>query len=396
MKQYDPSDQLAQLRSKGKSLAKLIYADEALYLQELRSSLRQAVRHAIFLLITEGNQNRLNKLSSTARDAFQHKVDHLISNCSSLLTIEQLMDLVREMEREREIKKNEAKRELISNVIPDDGFDNDPEGSISLSLEMPLDNPGFYEDVLKSLDPPPSIDDDHQITIDHQIDLHQDSETEQRRVSEINHSDFVKDAPPVDERVKGFDVIRSLFAMAGETIASNMSPENDKEYSDDERSDQSDLVEEIPQSLLPEAPLELVRWFDSLEYALTRRLRNLSHALNVELLRAGIVNSLLPVPLLDAALEGQLDSHQASSNVLKFSVPVHYSMMDQEGVEFLCILLCSSDMEFDSPQLRRCRAKLNRHQRLLLTMSRQQQHWQKRLLSQEAYQQWLGNPSGEK
>ena len=48
-----------------------------------------------------------------------------------------------------------------------------------------------------------------------------------------------------------------------------------------------------------------------MELALGRRLRNLYHAINVELLRGGVGRSLLPVSLLDAVLDGQLETMAA-------------------------------------------------------------------------------------
>ena len=68
----------------------------------------------------------------------------------------------------------------------------------------------------------------------------------------------------------------------------------------------SDAVESTEDSaFMPTMPLELLRWLDGLDQAIVRRLRNLSHAINVELLRAGLASSLLPMSLLDAVLNGQ-------------------------------------------------------------------------------------------
>ena len=70
---------------------------------------------------------------------------------------------------------------------------------------------------------------------------------------------------------------------------------------------------------MPRHPLALHRWLQGWDKALTRRLRNLSHAVNVELLRFGLTRSLMPMALLDAVLEGQADAQSAPPNLLNIS-----------------------------------------------------------------------------
>ncbi|CAI8162156.1 MAG: Uncharacterised protein [Prochlorococcus marinus str. MIT 9215] len=426
----------------GQSLVPDLYRDQALYLQLMRGGLLSAVRQALFLLITDKDQNRLNALSSKSQKAFQEKVEQLVSRCCSLLTVEQLMDLVRQMERERQRKRTQARRELMLALSPESQQSNDEaEGSIHLSLSPPLEHPELLEglfaaeqtQVIGSVQESDSnqakvakdgVDlDSAAAELADQEDINQeDINQEDINQEDINQEDINQDLlgqiafGGVDDRLlvgseeigeddsasmqvqKGdLEVLRSLFVMAGETMSLEDSPEA---QADDWSEDLGQLLNSggsSEQGLLPASPLALSRWMDAIELALFRRLRNLSHALNVELLRAGIVNSLLPTTLLDAVLRGQVESLPAQSNLLKLRLPVQIptsmstSMVD-EGMEIVSVLLRQSELEFDNPRLRQCRSKLRQHRRALLKMVRQQRHWQRRAMAEEAEKQWWQNP----
>ena len=74
MQSFDPNQQLALLQMQGQSLVPDLYRDQALYLQLMRGGLLSAVRQALFLLITDKDQNRLNALSAKSQKAFQKKI----------------------------------------------------------------------------------------------------------------------------------------------------------------------------------------------------------------------------------------------------------------------------------------------------------------------------------
>ncbi len=143
--------------------------------------------------------------------------------------------------------------------------------------------------------------------------------------------------------------------------------------------------------LLPSMPIELVNWLDGQDAALSRRIRNLSHALNVELLRAGLVSSLLPTTLLDAAISGQLQALPSPSNLLRLKLPLPISAQDQP-LEILSVLMRPADLEYDNGSLRHSRYRLRQHRSNLLTMVEQQRHWQSRFTSREVHSQWWHNP----
>jgi hypothetical protein len=138
---------------------------------------------------------------------------------------------------------------------------------------------------------------------------------------------------------------------------------------------------------LPDDPLSLLHWLDGLEAALSRRLRNLSHAINVELLRVGLSGSLLPVSLLDAVLAGQLEPQPAPPNLLRLRLP--FPADDASPLQVMAVLLRSVDLELEEPRLRTCRRRLQQHRQEVRRMAQQFQRLQRRREAHEAEQLWL-------
>ncbi len=392
MQRFEPDQQIASLKKQSQRLSLTLYHDLALYLQLLRKELLNVVRQALFLLITDRDQNRLSGLSDETRAAFQDQVEQLVSHCCSLLTVEQLMDLVRQMERERQRKSVQNRRELLLAFRSEQDSMQEAEGSIHLSLDPPLEHPDRLGSIL-TFDHDPQNAGLSAGLAGNDVDESDLGKDDQAQLDSQESELASEDSEPIGGQKGDLDVLRSLFVMAGETMAA----ENvlTSEFRDLQPGDStvlnSGLDEE--QVFLPVSPLQLARWLESLDHALARRLRNLSHALNVEMLRAGIVNSLLPISLLDAVLNGQLESEPVASNLLRLRVPVSANQMVLESMEIICVLLRPSELEFDDPRLRRCRAQLKRHRRTLLKMVRQQRHWQRRAMAQEVKQQWWQSPS---
>ena len=114
-----------------------------------------------------------------------------------------------------------------------------------------------------------------------------------------------------------------------------------------------------------------------LDYALTRRLRNLSNALNVELFRHGMGNQVLPIALLDAVVEGGADALSAPANLLAVRLP--YPLGEDSEIALHGVLLRSSDMECLHPTLRTIRARINQIRTKLLRMASRSQHLHQQL-----------------
>ncbi len=94
--------------------------------------------------------------------------------------------------------------------------------------------------------------------------------------------------------------------------------------------------------------------------ALVRRLRDLSHSINTELLKSGLVNTLVPINILDAALAGQLISSKSISNILTLKLPTN-SSLGSGAIDIDCVLITPSDMEFDNPRLRKNKTHIKYH-----------------------------------
>jgi hypothetical protein len=143
---------------------------------------------------------------------------------------------------------------------------------------------------------------------------------------------------------------------------------------------------------LPTDPLALQEWIEGIEAALTRRLRNLSHALNVEALRLGVSRSLLPVNLLDAVAAGEIEPMAAPANLLRLRLP--FGMKSHlSQVQVMAVLLRPADLELEEPRLRTCRRRLQQHRQELIRMDQQYRRLQRRLHVHEAEQLWLEDDS---
>ncbi len=390
LSEFDPVDQLKLLEIKSQQLAPKLYRDHALYLQIVRNLLRNSVRQAIFVLITDKSSGVSNLIASDSRNLFQGKVDELVSDTLSLLTVEHLMDLVRQIENENKLKIEKNRQELFMSLNNAKKQVQSAEGSVHLSFSPPLENPIYLEDWLQTEYDSDSSEFDEleekALEADNKGYLSEESSlvTPSQSEAETDDSTNLK-------KKKDLDILRSLFALVGQTV-SGETPANEErdEIAPENKSFHEDQPP-IEKRFLPDNPIELNRWMDSFEFALTRRLCNLSHALNLELLKSGVINSLLPISLLEAVLRGQFDSQPSTSNILKLRVPVKNNVIEA-GMDISCVLLRLSELEFDDPGLRRSRTQLKQHRSELIKMVRQQRHWQNRLVVKEAHQKWWQNP----
>ena len=374
---YDPKEQLRRLQQRCRRLAPLLYREQALYLQLLRNLLLPSIRNAVGHLLCERGE-RLSRMSSEQQAELQQTFDGLIQRCSSLLTVEQLMDLARRLRKEASEFRQQAQREVSESLHAD--AENEPQeinhGGIELSLSPPIDHPDLLEGLLPSMD----------------------AEVEDPSIEPVEEppqpvQDPIDSESAADGTTADFDLLRSLFLMAGEAMQQGDPASEPVSFESDASRLGAPVVpaDQLEEELLPSMPLELLNWLDGQEAALSRRVRNLSHALNVELLRAGLVSSLLPTTLLDAAIAGQLQALPSPSNLLRLKLPLPIPSQDQ-SLDILSVLVRSADLEYDNGSLRHSRYRLRQHRSNLLTMVQQQRHWQSRLTSQEVQSQWWPNP----
>ena len=381
---HDPSEQLALLQRLCRQRSVEVYRDQALYLQILREELRDSTRQALFRLISDVDPGRFSALPESSRRRFHAAVDGLIQRCSVLLTIEQLMHLMVQMDEEvrrrqarlsRDMLRGLAEQQQQSSATPPaagEGLPQEPSGSVHLSFDLPVNDPQAYSALQPPSSQPPSS-----------------QPAPGQPTSSQPPTSQPTSQPENAEAGSDMDVLRSLFQLAGDAL------EHSTSSLEEEIAEFSGASYEVgDQGLLPEMPDALLQWMDGLDQALSRRLRNLSHAVNVQMLRCGLAGTLLPVNLLEAVLRGQVETQSTATNLLRLRLPMAMGDVEQ-GVDVLCLLLRTSELEFDSHRLRRIRRRLHAHQRDLLTMVRQQRHWQRRRLDLEARSHWQ-SPTGPK
>ena len=374
---FNPDEQLARLGRLCRLRSIAVYREQALYLQVLRDELGPAVRQALFSLMSETDPLRFNRLSDGRRTRFHAAIDNLINRCSVLLTVEQQMHLADQIQQEQLRHQARASRQMLQGLQqaaqqqqsePSSQLSDLPPGasggSVELSMAPPLDQPQRFG-------------------------INVPTESRSRRQSPPEPTPQPESQPSSDSgdgAIQGdLDVLRSLFELAGEALeqpasAGSLVGRSSAAHADDGQD-----------NLLPTMPVALLQWMDSMDLALSRRLRNLSHAVNVQLLRSGLAQALLPVNLLEAVLIGQTETQASPSNLLRLQLPLAMGDLGP-GMDVLCVLVRSSELEFDSHRLRRCRRRLRDQHQELLKMVRQQRHWERRCLDREARTPWQTPP----
>lgn len=353
-----------------------LYRDLALYLQVLREGLPQAAAKAVFHLATQVMPERYAALLPAERGELQDRLQQLVRRCGSLLTLEQLVVLGRQVQAEGQRLQRREQQRLMDAMAAAAGesaeAEDQPSGSIQLGLELPLSADLFGGGVpglagLGALTGPPA---------------EAASEDDDAPEDQAN-------AGPHGTAQGPADLLQSLMAMASASLGHL--PEADEEgerptsASTPARSEQPSDLHSV---MAPRRPLDLLRWWESLDWALERRLRNLSHAINLDLLRLGLTRGLLPVNLLEAVLRGQVEPMPAPPNLLRLAVPI--GPEDLGGrMEALGLLLRAADLEFEQPRLRSCRRRLQRRRQEVRRMAQHYRHWQRRARALEAERQWL-------
>ena len=380
---FDPLDQLKLLTDKCNKISSNLYRVNALYLEELRNFLPQAIRTSLFSLITDQIRNDSGFSTLKSRRRFQLKIDKLVSNNISLLTIEHLNDLARKIDEENTSHINNAKDEMV-NPLKERNHSgkfsvSNSIDSIYLSSSPPLENLSIIEGWNGELNSPYSIDYD----IDYVKSTKDEINSNNNESLEVYES--LKDDNNIETlNMKGneIELLQSIFALADE------SNPNELDSNDEDLNSESNSCLDLKNNrLLPESPIGLYEWMLSIDTALSRRLRDLSHAINSELLRSGLVNTLVPLNILDAALAGQLISSKSISNILTLKLPIN-SSFGSGGIDIDCLLITPSDLEFDSPRLRKNRNHIKHFQNVLLGMIKQQRYWQGRSLAEEVSKKW--------
>ena len=365
--------QLLSLLEQQEEFTPALYRDLALYLQVLRDGLLHSVQQACFHLATQVVPERYNQLPPERRETFQRRLQSLVKRSCSLLTVEQVMGLAAQQARKQESRQLQEQQKILQTMLEGREAADEPAPveaspepqSVNLSLDLPL-AADLFDSGVPGL---PSL-------------------SQQQRPSEET-TPPQESAPPEGE----LELLQSLFTMASETLSA-AAPDSSDEEDDGETSGGSPLASasvEVTRSQLPKDPLLQVRWWVHFDRALRRRLRNLSHAINVEMMRVGLAQGLLPLNLLDAVLDGQVEALPAPANALRMALPLSLNPVApaSDPTEVLTLLLRSGDLEFEQPRLRTCRQRLEQRRRTLRTMAKRYRTWQRRVSALEAEQQWF-------
>ena len=364
--------QLSAFDAELQSSNPVLYRDLALYLQVLRDGLLNAVQQACFHLATRFYPERYCGLSPEQRAGLHARIGELVQRCCSMLTVEQLVQLAGQIGRERLQQQQRRQREMLAQLRKSgdelseraSDADDEPPGEQGMVDE----GPGAEDDVPYTLgsDPAGSI----RLNAELPVDLERWQGLIAPAIEAASAESAFTEPPAQDGEFQAEALLESLLESPapGRLVAPWDSPS------------------------LPTDPQALQVWLEGFERALVRRLRNLSHALNVELLRSGLSRSLLPPSLLQAALQGQLEPQPAPANLLRLQVP----LAPDSGGDFdsVALLLRLSDLELDQPRLRSCRSRWQRHRQEIRRMAERTRRLRRQLQRLEAERLWhQDNPS---
>ncbi|MEB3265036.1 MAG: hypothetical protein VKN13_00295 [Cyanobacteriota bacterium] len=340
-----------------------LYRCLALYLQVMRQGLLPAVEQACFHLATQINPLHYARVGPLQRRHFHRRLTRLVRRTSSLLTVEQLANLASRLHAEHGLQRQEQQHRLIDGLPDHTGTDDTlPPGSIHLDLQPPIAFvPSSWAGMVST------------------VVRHDDDNGDRLSLNEAHGSDH--DANDPDDDGEELDVaevssrLLEAFAMA---IGAAMFGDGDPEPSPSPWED----------GRLPRQPLLLLQWLEWFEHAITRRLRNLSHSINVELTQVGLCSSLLPMGVLDAVIEGQIESHGGPANLLRLDVPLSIEIATGQ-LQMSAVLLRSIDLEMEQPKLRTCRHRLLQKRQELRRMADQYRRLERRRQISEAERLWL-------
>ncbi len=354
-----------------------LYRHLALYLQVLRQVLPQRVQQACFHLATQVHPQRYAGLPAERRRLLHGHIEQLVNRCSSLLTVEQLAILADQIFRERQRRERHDEQRMFAELSlsgegePSAGDDGAPEalppGSVQLAMAPPLSGGPSAWGALRRRAAGTVEQGSHQHEGGEEEGLDEDPEQ------------LGRDQAGRDDNLT---LARALAALE---------PGDDPSMEEATMPEAGSVSEEgslWQQGRLPREPGRVLQWMDGMELAMGRRLRNLSHAINVELLRAGVNRSLLPVSLLDAVLSGQLDTMAAPPNLLRLPLPFGGSTGSRQA-QTMAVLLRTVEVELEEPRLRTCRRRLQQHRQEVRRMAQQFRRLQRRLRIHQAEQLWL-------
>ena len=338
----------------------------ALYLQVLRDGLLAAVQQACFHLATQVYPDRYGGLEPSSRQLLHRRLVQLVERTNGLLSLERVVGHAAQIARQQQRERRSQRRRVLDSIAefgaeqeegpeqgPEEGRDKGPEGSVHLGMALPISS-----DFLTPRGERPQPAGPAESDGEGEGDGDRDGDGE---------SDGDGDGDG------GQDSMLAVLAEAFQDWQGKVPPSAPSPWDGEG---------------LPTTPDQLLAWIGGFELALSRRLRNLSHALNGELLRLGISRTVVPLNLLDAALAGELELVEAPANLLRLPLPLGMEP-DLGRIEAMAVLLRPADLELELAKLRTCRTRIQQHVQEVRRMAQHYRRTQRRVQALEAEQLWL-------
>ncbi|MEB3173270.1 MAG: hypothetical protein VKL97_05340 [Cyanobacteriota bacterium] len=362
------AQQLEQLRQQVAQGNPELYRHWALYLQVLREGLGGAVDQACFQLAVGVYPERYQRLDAGKRQQLHRRMAALVRRSCALLTVEQLQALAIQMQQRQRRQMLRARRQWLQRLqdAPLSGSEASgavsaeepvPQGSVHLGLALPISATFF------GMQPAAAPD--------------QGDPSEQANDAQAGVAPLEADSAAGEQEAAAADLV-AVFTRLLDDAGAEPGPGTPKSKG-------------MP-GLLPDEPTALLAWIEGLEAALGRRLRTLSHGLNVELARLGLSSTLLPLRLLEAVAAGQIESQNTAANLVRLSIPMPEPAASA-ALETQALLLRPADLEAEQLRLRTCRGRLQQARQELRRMAQTYQRLEQRLQVQQAEQLWLNDHS---
>ncbi|QPN69574.1 hypothetical protein [Synechococcus sp. CBW1108] len=340
----------------------------ALYLQVLRDGLLAAVQQACFHLATQVYPDRYGGLEPSSRLLLHRRLVQLVQRTNGLLSLERVVGHAAQIARQQQRERRSQRRRVLDSIAefgaeqeegpeqgPEKGTEKwpeqGPEGSVHLGMALPIASDFLTPRVERPQPAGP-------VKFDGEGDGDDDREG---------------DGDGESDGDGGQDSMLSVLAEV---------------FQDWQGKAPTPAPTPWDGEGLPATPDMLLAWIGGFELALSRRLRNLSHALNGELLRLGISRTVVPLNLLDAALAGELELVEAPANLLRLPLPLGIEP-DLGRIEAMAVLLRPADLELELAKLRTCRTRIQQHVHEVRRMAQHYRRIQRRVQALEAEQLWL-------
>ena len=337
-----------------------------LYLQVLRDGLLAAVQQACFHLATQVYPDRYGGLEPSSRQLLHRRLVQLVQRANGLLSLERVVGHAAQIARQQQRERRSQRRRVLDSIAefgaeqeegpeqgPEEGRDKGPEGSVHLGMALPISS-DFLTPRGERPQPAGPAESDGEGEGDGDRDGNGESDGE-------------------GDGDGGQDSMLAVLAEAFQDWQGKVPPSAPSPWDGEG---------------LPTTPDQLLAWIGGFELALSRRLRNLSHALNGELLRLGISRTVVPLNLLDAALAGELELVEAPANLLRLPLPLGMEP-DLGRIEAMAVLLRPADLELELAKLRTCRTRIQQHVQEVRRMAQHYRRTQRRVQALEAEQLWL-------